>query len=42
MERLFDPIPLCQELVRIPSLSGQEGPLMARSRHTKDLFDEAW
>jgi putative selenium metabolism hydrolase len=44
MELKFDPIPLCQELVRIPSLSGQEGDVMALVISSMQLFgfDEAW
>ncbi len=44
MELGFDPIPLCQEFVRIPSLSGQESNVMAHvlSSMRSFGFDEAW
>jgi putative selenium metabolism hydrolase len=44
MELLFDPVLLCQELVRIPSLSGQEGLLMEHVLASMEAFgfDEAW
>lgn len=44
MELKFDPIPLCQELVRIPSLSGQEGDVMAHVLSNMHAlgFDDAW